>query len=435
MRLLWLKSDLLLPLDKGGKLRTWNLMRHLARRHEITYLAFAEPNHTQGVIDAMHQVAARVETIPRVDPPKGSWRFYQDAALHLADSLPYAVGKYRSRAYRHRVDALLARDAFDLLVCDFLVPAVNLPRRLPCPAVIFTHNVESEIWRRHADTEASVLKRLLYRTQHRRMLRFERRTLERFDGVLAVSDADRDTFEHLYPGSLRKPAHVVPTGVDTEFFAPKPSAAASRRLVFTGSMDWLPNEDAMVFFVREVLSLIRAEEPDVTLSIVGRAPTPAVRKLAREPGVHVTGAVDDVRPYVDEAAVYVVPLRIGGGTRLKIFEAMAMGKAVVSTTVGAEGLPVVDGTHVMLADDPRSFARETVALIRDLDRRRQLERAARALVVSKYDWSAVAGELEQALFRFATMRGCEGAAISGASTQQSVRADGERRQLAGVESR
>jgi len=435
MRLLWLKSDLLLPLDKGGKLRTWNLMRHLARRHEITYLAFAEPNHTQGVIDAMHQVAARVETIPRVDPPKGSWRFYQDAALHLADPLPYAVGKYRSRAYRQRVDALLARDAFDLLVCDFLVPAVNLPWRLPCPAVIFTHNVESEIWRRHADTEASVLKRLLYRTQHRRMLRFERRTLERFDGVLAVSDADRDTFEHLYPGSLRKPAHVVPTGVDTEFFAPTPSAAASRRLVFTGSMDWLPNEDAMVFFVREVLSLIRAEEPDVTLSIVGRAPTPAVRKLAREPGVHVTGAVDDVRPYVDEAAVYVVPLRIGGGTRLKIFEAMAMGKAVVSTTVGAEGLPVVDGTHMMLADDPRSFARETVALIRDLDRRRQLERAARALVVSKYDWSAVAGELEQALLRFATMRDHEGAAISGASTQQSVRADGERRQLAGVESR
>ena len=472
MRLLWLKSDLLLPLDKGGKLRTWNLMRHLARRHEITYLAFAEPNHTQGVIDAMHQVAARVETIPRVDPPKGSWRFYQDAALHLADPLPYAVGKYRSRAYRHRVDALLARDAFDLLVCDFLVPAVNLPWRLPCPAVIFTHNVESEIWRRHADTEASVLKRLLYRTQHRRMLdrelvptyTFLREDVivtlgqdglvantakyaagqpiiavnpdpERFDGVLAVSDADRDTFEHLYPGSLRKPAHVVPTGVDTEFFAPKPSAAASRRLVFTGSMDWLPNEDAMVFFVREVLSLIRAEEPDVTLSIVGRAPTPAVRKLAREPGVHVTGAVDDVRPYVDEAAVYVVPLRIGGGTRLKIFEAMAMGKAVVSTTVGAEGLPVVDGTHMMLADDPRSFARETVALIRDLDRRRQLERAARALVVSKYDWSAVAGELEQALLRFATMRDDEGAAISGASTQQSVRADGERRQLAGVESR
>ena len=397
MRILWLKSDLLLPLDKGGKLRTWNLLRHLARRHEITYLAFAGPNDAQGAIEGMRQVAAHLETVPRVDPPKGSWRFYQDAALHLADPLPYAVGKYRSRAYRRRLEALLARDAFDLLICDFLVPAVNLPRRLPCPAVIFTHNVESEIWRRHAETEANRLKRFLYRTQYRRMLRFEARTLKRFDGVLVVSEADRESFDRIYPGSLREPAHVVPTGVETAFFTPTSSRPSSRRLVFTGSMDWLPNEDAMLFFVHEVLPLIRAEEPDATLSIVGRAPTPTVRKLAGEQGIHVTGGVDDVRPYIADAAVYVVPLRIGGGTRLKIFEAMAMGKAVVSTTVGAEGLPIGNGEHLLLADDPPGFARGVVSLLRDVGRRRQLESAARALVVEKYDWSAVAGGLEEAL--------------------------------------
>src|SRR5437870_8584133 len=202
MRILWLKSDLLLPLDKGGKLRTWNLLRHLARRHEITYLAFAGPNDAQGAIEGMRQVAAHLETVPRVDPPKGSWRFYQDAALHLADPLPYAVGKYRSRAYRRRLEALLARDAFDLLICDFLVPAVNLPRRLPCPAVIFTHNVESEIWRRHAETETGAINRLLYGAQFRRMLRYEKRALARFDGVLAVSDADRNTFAQLYPEAI-----------------------------------------------------------------------------------------------------------------------------------------------------------------------------------------------------------------------------------------
>jgi sugar transferase (PEP-CTERM/EpsH1 system associated) len=412
MRILWLKSDLLLPLDKGGKLRTWNLMRHLARRHEITYLAFAEPNHARAAIEGMHQVAAHVETIPRVDPPKGSWRFYGDTARHLADPLPYAVGKYRSRAYRRRVKVLLARDAFDLLVCDFLVPAVNLPHRLPCPAVIFTHNVESEIWRRHVETEANVFKRALYRTQHQRMLRFEGRTLERFDGVLVVSDADRDTFARIYPRSLRAPAHVVPTGVDTEFFTPSSSPSASRRLVFSGSMDWLPNEDAMVFFCREVWPLIRAEEAGVTLSIVGRAPTPTVLKLGKEPGIQVTGGVDDVRSYIADAAVYIVPLRIGGGTRLKIFEAMAMSKAVVSTTVGAEGLPVENGEHVLLADDPQSFARAVVGLIRDVDRRRQLESAARALVVDRYDWSAVAVELDQALIRFAQVR-AQNAALTG----------------------
>ena len=401
MRILWLKSDLLLPLDKGGKLRTWHLMRHLARRHEITYLAFREPDQPAADVEGMKEVAARVETITRREPAKSTLRFYVDAALHLVDPLPYAVGKYRSAEYRRRLEALLARERFDLIVCAFLFPAVNLPKRLPCPAVMFTHNVESEIWRRHAETKTGVLGRLLYGAQYRRMLRYERRELARFDGILAVSDADRDTFTRLYPGAISQPVHVVPTGVDTDYFEPASSDPQSRAMVFTGSMDWLPNEDAMLYFCREVLPAIRAEIPDASLAIVGRTPTPAVKKLAEEHGVTVTGRVDDVRPYMKEAAVYIVPLRIGGGTRLKIFEAMAMGKAVVSTTVGAEGLPVTDGEHVRLADEPAAFARAVVHLMRDLDERRRIEAAARALVVARYDWSAVAGELESALQRFA----------------------------------
>jgi glycosyltransferase involved in cell wall biosynthesis len=166
-------------------------------------------------------------------------------------------------------------------------------------------------------------------------------------------------------------------------------------------MDWLPNEDAMSFFCSEVLPLIRREEPEVTLSIVGRAPTPAVTRLAQQRGVVVTGRVDDVRPHMAEAAVYIVPLRIGGGTRLKIFEAMSMGKAVVSTTIGAEGLPVTDGRHLVLADSPQRFADAVVRLLRDVDQRRALEAAARTLVVERYDWAAVAGELDRALMRFA----------------------------------
>jgi sugar transferase (PEP-CTERM/EpsH1 system associated) len=403
MRILWLKSDLLLPLDKGGKLRTWHLLRHLAQRHEITYLAFAEPGTPAADVDGMTEVAAHVETIPRAEPAKGTARFYADAALHLADPLPYAVGKYRSRAFRRRLNDLLAGKAFDLIVCDFLVPAVNLPTRLPCPAVIFTHNVESEIWRRHAEMKTGVNKRL-YGAQYRRMLRFEGGTLARFDGVLAVSEVDRDSFARLYPGAIKSPVHVVQTGVDTDYFRPISTqhSALGNGLVFTGSMDWLPNEDAMLYFCRDVLPIIDAEEPATTVTIVGRAPTPAVRKLADDhANVRVTGRVDDVRPYMHEAAVYIVPLRIGGGTRLKIFEAMAMGKAVVSTTVGAEGLPVVDGTHVAIADRPDAFAHAVVALMRDPVRRAALESAARTLVIERYDWSAVAGDLESALERFA----------------------------------
>ena len=406
MRLLWMKSDVLLPLDTGGKLRTWHLMRHLAARHDITYLGFSTPDQRREHIDGMHEVARTVHVVPRSHPAKGSLNFYAGAAVHLVDPLPYAVGKYRSRAFRRRLDELLRREAFDLIVCDFLVPAVNLPRRLPCPSVLFTHNVEAEIWRRHAETKTTRLSRLLYGVQHRRMLRFEARTLARFDGVLAVSDADRDTFARLYPGAVTQPVHVIPTGVDTEFFQPTSSSPGARSIVFTGSMDWLPNEDAMLFFCADVLPLIRRVEPAVTLSIVGRTPTPAVARLAQQHGVVVTGRVDDVRPHMAKAAVYIVPLRIGGGTRLKIFEAMSMGKAVVSTTIGAEGLPVTDGQHLVLADSAQAFADAVVRLLRNVEERRALEAAARTLVVERYDWAAVAGELDRALTRFAR-RGVE----------------------------
>jgi polysaccharide biosynthesis protein PslH len=410
MRILWLKSDLLLPLDKGGRLRTWHLMRHLAKRHHITYMSFVEHGQERE-IEGMREVASEVVTVPRSDPAKRSLLFYMDAARYLADPLPYAIAKYRSTAFRSKLTALLRGRNFDLIVCDFLVPAVNLPASLPCPSVVFTHNVEAEIWRRHAETKSSVAARWLYRLQHQRMLRFEDDTLRRFDGVLAVSEADRDTIGRLYPGAAHRPTWVVRTGVDTEYFAPRnpleppaPLEPLEPHLVFTGSMDWLPNEDAMKYFCADVLPLIRAQEPRATLSIVGRAPTPAVRALANE-HIEVTGTVDDVRPHMAKAAACIVPLRIGGGTRLKIFEAMAMGKAVVSTTVGAEGLPIVAGTHALIADEPRSFADAVLTVLRDGAQRTALETAARTLVLEHYDWSAVAGELDDALRITAALKG------------------------------
>jgi polysaccharide biosynthesis protein PslH len=401
MKLLWLNANLLLPLDKGGKLRTWHLMRHLAARHEITYLSFSDPaveetEHRLGMLDA----CARIETVPRTDPPKGTIRFYADAARYVMDPVPYGVAKYRSTAYRERLAQLLRDVRFDAVVCDFLVPVVNMPERLPCPSILFTHNVESDIWRRHAANATRAIPRRLLRDQWRRMLRFERQALARFDLALAVSDADRDTFQHLYPDALRTPVQVIQTGVDTTYFAPDPSTRPRpAHLVFTGSMDWLPNEDGMLYFVREILPHIRQAEPGATLSIIGRTPTPAVRRLAEIAGVEVTGRVDDVRPHIAAGAIYVVPLRIGGGTRLKIFEAMSMGKAVVSTAIGAEGLPVTNGEDIVIANEPARFAQAVVGLIRDAEARQRLERAARRLVVEHYDWSAVAGGFEDALAR------------------------------------
>jgi sugar transferase (PEP-CTERM/EpsH1 system associated) len=397
MKVLFLNSGLLLPLDKGGKLRTWHLLRHLATRHSITYVCFADPDEPKQHREGMVEVCNSLVTVARRDAGKGSLRFYADAARHLIDPLPYAVGKYRSDEYAGRVQYLLRQGSFEVVIADFLPPVVNLPTSIPVPAVLFTHNVEAEIWRRHAENAASPVSRLLLQQQWRRMLRFERQALTRFDLVLAVSDTDRDTFARLYPGALRRPVHVVQTGVDTTYFTPIPGRERRAHLVFTGSMDWLPNEDGMTYFVREILPLVRRAEPDATLSIVGRAPTPAVQRLAHEPGVEVTGRVDDVRPHIAAAAVYIVPLRIGGGTRLKIFEAMSMGKAVVSTTVGAEGLPVAPERDIVIEDEPARFADAVVRLIRNEDERRRVERAARNLVVQRYDWAAVARDFEAAL--------------------------------------
>ncbi len=399
MRILWLNASLLLPLDKGGRLRTWHLMRHLARRHTITYLSFADPQQPPADRDGMSEVCAELVTVPRTEQTKSGLQFYASVAKHLFDPVPYAVAQYRSRAYRAAVDRALTHATYDRIVCDFLVPAINLPRQLPAPSVLFTHNVEAEIWRRHAETESGRLKKPLFRNQWLRMRRFEARTLARFDRILAVSDVDRDTLQALYPASMAgKSISVVPTGVDTAFFADVPAEPISpRRLVFIGSMDWLPNVDAVTHFAREILPRIRGAEPNVTFSIVGRAPTPAVQQLAELPGVEVTGRVDDIRPYLASAAVNVVPLRIGGGTRLKIYEAMAAGRATVSTRIGAEGLPTEHGRHLLLADDAAAFADAVVALLRNADERRTLASNARALVTSRYDWSIAATHLEQAI--------------------------------------
>jgi polysaccharide biosynthesis protein PslH len=407
VKILWLNAGLLLPLDKGGKLRTWHLMRHLARRHDITYLSFEDASQPETDRLGMREVCTRLETVSRTDPAKGTLGFYLQAARYTVDGVPYAVAKYRSAAYRARLEALLAEQRFDAVVCDFLPPLVNMPERLPCPTILFTHNVEAEIWRRHAETATNLAAKLLLGQQWNRMLRFERDALRRFDLVLAVSNADADTFERLYPGALRSPAHVVQTGVDTQFFQPLGTSVRPAHMVFTGSMDWLPNEDGMQWFVRDILPLVRRDEPAATLSIIGRSPTPAVRRLAEQPGIEVTGRVDDVRPHVAAGAVYVVPLRIGGGTRLKIFEAMAMAKAVVSTTVGAEGLPVTHDRDVVIADDPARFASEIVRLVRDTDGRQRIEQEARRLVVEKYDWSAVAQDFEEALARLGSARPLE----------------------------
>jgi polysaccharide biosynthesis protein PslH len=311
---------------------------------------------------------------------------------------PYAIRKYCQPRVARELRQLVESGSYDVIVCDFLVAAGVIPWDAPCPKVLFTHNVEATIWKRHYEVARNPLWKLLSWREWRAMEHAENQYLKEADLVLAVSQADSDVFAELVPPEKLV---VISTGVDIDYFAPQKSVEQSDTLVFTGSMDWLPNEDGIFYFVREILPRISQQVPGVKLTVVGRKPSRRLESLAGEYSnqVQLTGWVDDVRPYLAKSAVSIVPLRVGSGTRLKIFEAMSMNKAVVSTTIGAEGLPVTHGNEIFLADTPEDFAEFSVRLLRDPALRRQIGNAARGLVETKYSWASVATEFAAALLR------------------------------------
>ena len=373
------------------------MLSALSRQHHVTLVT------THGPDDDAQQLAARLAHCDRVislpyRPPKvGGRAFVRAVARSWLSSYPVDLWKWRVPAVSGAVKSLLLEaEPFDAVVADFLFAEPNVPRWPRTPMVFFAHNVEHQIWRRLASVEPQRWRRAVLEVEWRKMRQCETAAVQRADVTVAVSDADRDQFLDAVPQAT---VHVVPTGVDTTFFAPGGRPQVPRRLVFSGSMDWYPNEDALIDFAAHVWPRLRARHPDISMTVVGRNPTARLRAAAADAGIDVTGTVDDVRPFIDEAQVYVVPLRVGGGTRLKIFEALAMAKPVVSTTIGAEGLPVTSGKDIAIADEPASFADAVVRLIRDDAARQQLETAARTLVVQRYDWSAVAQDFEDALAR------------------------------------
>jgi sugar transferase (PEP-CTERM/EpsH1 system associated) len=396
MKILWVKAGGILPLDSGGRIRSFHIASELARRHQVTlftfYSAIAPDPH-----ENFRGPFARLESLPLDLSERASIR---DMVSYAANSLtlkPYQMRKYCRPSVARRLREFLAADQYDMLLCDFLLTAAAVPWDVNIPKIVFTHNVEAAIWRRHYEVGENPLWKLLAWREYVAWARAEKRYTQLADHVLTVSDDDRKAFlEFLPPEKVT----TVPTGVDLDYFRPGPGSPEPASIVFTGAMNWLPNEDAIAYFTAEILPIVQRSIPDVTLWVVGRTPTRKVLSLAeKHPCIRVTGAVDDIRPYVHRAAVYVVPLRIGGGTRLKIFEAMAMGMPVVSTTVGAEGLPVRHDDDICLADDPGDFARQTIQLLQDPGRRTRIGRSARALVESRYSWPAVTDVLDRVLER------------------------------------
>jgi glycosyltransferase involved in cell wall biosynthesis len=257
--------------------------------------------------------------------------------------------------------------------------------------VLFQHNVEAIIWKRHSEVPQNKLRRSYMKLQWLRMARFESVACRAFRHVVAVSEADAQIFRHDYGV---KSVSDVPTGVDLDYFQPGADSARNpAELMFVGSMDWMPNDEGIRWFAADVFPLVQQQISGARLTVVGRSPSGAMRALAKQnPAIEVTGTVADVRPYLQRAALSVVPLRIGGGTRLKIYEAMAAGTPIVSTTIGAEGLPIRHGEHLLVADGPADQAEAIVKLLRQPAEARRVAATALAYVAAHCGWDAVAGK-------------------------------------------
>lgn len=399
MRILWVKADKLLPVQNGGNIRTYHVLRYLSLQHELTFYSYygGRPD-AEYERELQRQLPGAVAVCTGKRELAGVARGL-DYLGHLGAQPPYAVSRFADAKVQQQIRKWFREQRFEVAVCDFLDAAVNFPGRLNTPSVLFQHNVESEIWRRHAETAGNPAKKMMYRMEFRKMLRYERSVVRKFQHVIAVSENDRSLMMKWVDGDR---ITVVPTGVDLAQYAPdadapKISAPESAPLVtFIGAMDWEPNVDGVEYFCNEIWPAIKTEVPEARFRIVGRNPVRRVQKWASD-SIEVTGRVPSVVEHLRESAVLIVPLRIGGGTRLKIYEAMASAKAVVSTSIGAEGLDVQHGRDIMLADNARAFSQAVTVLLRDRELRRRYEKAA-AETAARYDWPAIGqrfGELLQ----------------------------------------
>ena len=405
MKILFLTPQIPYPPRQGAALRNWGLISGLAHRHDVAILSFVsgmrndsadgltDEENREGSADILHQTC-RVETVPL--PARSLSGRLRDL---LITRQPDMALRLASEAYARCLADWLARETFDVVQIGGIEMAPyldGLEKARPRPLIVFDNlNCEYLLQKRAFLTDLRAPRRWVGAAysfvQWQRLRCYEAQVCRRADRVVAVSTKDAAMLEDLVPGM---DVSVVPNGIESAAYSVAIEQKESHILVFTGAMDFRPNVDAVLWFARYVLPLIQAEVPDVHLLAVGQRPHRRLEPLRADPAVTLTGWVAETQPYIARAAVCIAPLRIGGGTRLKLLEAMAMGKALVSTRLGAEGYPVEDGRELLLADAPEAFAAAVVALLRDPERRIALGRNARTFVEEQYDWRHIVPRLE-----------------------------------------
>lgn len=389
MKILFLSPTVPFPLTDGGRIRVFNLLKQIAKKSEVTLLTLETQATDVGGVAELRQLGIQVHLVPNAPSlPRLSLGTLVKAFLKRQ---PITVARYDVPSYRQKFRELIANQSFDLVHYEMLHVA-QFYTETHSPGVLSQQNVDSAIWRRLCSETTNPFYKFAYWTQQLAFQRYERVLSPKFDAVTCTSDIDASVFQqHCAENAIE----IIPNGVDITHYRPAFTAEAPAHLIYIGSMDWYPNEDAVGFFADAVLPQIQEKVPDVTFSIVGGNPSLRVQKLAERKDVVVTGRVPEIKPYFAEATVFVVPLRIGSGTRLKILEALAMGKAIVSTTVGAEGLDLKDGEEIFIADEPIAFADAVIRLLTDSGLRRRMGENGRARVEQDYDWRSIGEKLHE----------------------------------------
>ena len=388
MHILQIAPQLPFPPDSGGRSGIFNFVQYFSRKHTITLLSFVTEK-TEGYVNSLTPYC---DVVP-VRHTKGN--SYPAMLRNLASKLPYAIEKYQSSDMVEEIRSIAGSGDIDLVHIDHLHMAQYIDA-LPdgLPVVLREHNVESVIMRRYSEKMSNPLKRLYAGIQARRLHAYEAVICPRFICCVPVTDVDGKALRDMAPDAR---IDVISSGVDTEWFDPAADSPwpDPHRIVTTGDYGWPPTADGLRHLVNEIYPKIRQEIPDVKLSIVGQSPPKSVNATAKENGIDVLGRVDDIRPEILRSSVFVVPTRIGSGIRLKILEAMAMRRPVVSTSVGCEGIDAVPEVDILVADDPEMFAASVVQLLRDQARAADIADSAAALIQRRYAWSILTTQFDR----------------------------------------
>ncbi|MFL5242847.1 MAG: glycosyltransferase [Gemmataceae bacterium] len=391
-------EELPYPPTSGNRIRSLNLMVRLARRHRLTFICHrnANPEEAHRAAEFFAEQDIEVNFVDRVAPSTSGPAFYGRLALNLLSQHPYSVSSHDSLPLRQAIQGYAASHAVDLWACEWTPYAAALRDLGNVRRIVMTQNVESMIWQRYAEVEPNLIKRWYIRLQQHKFQRFERWAVSSAHQIVAVSEEDARVFQESFGA---RHVSVVDNGVDTRYFQPDTRLRETSSILFLGSLDWRPNRDAVNQLLESIFPGVHKAEPGARLLLVGRHPPAELqRRVQGLPGVELHGDVSDVRPFLNRCGVLAVPLRIGGGSRLKILEALACRLPVVSTAIGAEGLRLEPGTHLTVVSQIEGMAEQLVHAIRNPYAMQVLANAGRQRVLEIYDWDSLADRMEESWY-------------------------------------